>query len=379
LAQSHGQLTNEREAHKLARSELQRERTTKSELERKMQPLESAVAQLGKQHSDAERSQQRAQAELREQVTAMGRDFNDASKGVQEEARRLNRALSRSEKRGTWGEMQLHRLVESAGMLNHVHYVEQDHTATDSGTRRPDMVVDLAGGRRIVVDSKVSLDAFLNLDSADGEAEALQAHADAVSKHVRELSSKAYWKLYDSPEFVVMFLPAEGLLSAALEAKPALLQSAFDANVVLATPTTLLAVLRTISYAWQQAEVASQAKQIHQEGLELHKRLKTMAGHFAVLGGSLGKTVDSFNKTVSSMEARVLPAARRFESLIAVSDRIDETGKVDSDPQDIALNRWQVDIAAVGDAIPHDQDLDPQEHSAELPSAQLRQSGPRSA
>ena len=378
LDRTRGELINEREGHELARAELQRERMNTVELERRMQPLQTAVEKLEKRHAEAERSQEKAQMQLREQVTGMGQRFNEASANVHAEARRLNQALSRSEKRGTWGEMQLHRLVESAGMVNQVHYVEQEHTVASGQARRPDMVVNLAGGRSIVVDSKVSLDAFLNLDNDDDQSQALSAHADAVAKHVKDLSSKAYWETYDSPEFVVMFLPAEGLLSAALEVKPALLQNAFDANVVLATPTTLLAVLRTISYAWQQEEIATQAKEIHEEGLELHRRLKTMAGHFQTLGGSLGKAVNSFNKTVSSMESRVIPSARRFETLMS-ADELATPVELETQPREISPARWQVEIEAVADPKDRIESQDPQQPAMGLAEGTVSHDGIRTA
>lgn len=374
-----GQLASERQAHSLARSDLQRERTTKTELQQKMQPLEVAVTQLGQQQTDAERARQRAQTELREQVTTMGRQFDEASRGVHEEARRLSQALSRSETRGTWGEMQLRRIVESAGMLHHVHFVEQDHVVTEHGTRRPDMVVNLAGGRRIVVDSKVSLDAFLSLDVQGERQDALKAHADAVSNHVKDLSSKAYWKAYDSPEFVVMFLPAESLLSAALEARPGLLQTAFDSNVVIATPTTLLAVLRTISYAWQQDQVATQAKEIHAQGIELHKRLITMGNHFQSLGGSLAKSVESFNKTVSSMESRVLPSARKFEKLTDIGDLVAEPASIETETRSITPHRWSPETDTV--FVDGDQSSvpDPQTHATDSAQPPLQGDTRRSA
>jgi DNA recombination protein RmuC len=374
-----GQLTSERQAHGLARSDLKRERTTKTELQQKMQPLQAAVTQLGQQQTDAERARQRAQTELKQQVTTMGQQFDEASKGVREEARRLSQALSRSETRGTWGEMQLRRVVESAGMLNHVHFVEQDHVVTEHGTRRPDMVVKLAGGRQIVVDSKVSLDAFLNLSDTDGKQNALQAHADAVSNHVKGLSSKAYWKSYNSPEFVVMFLPAEGLLSAALEAKPSLLQTAFDSNVVIATPTTLLAILRTISYAWQQDQVATQAKQIHAQGIELHNRLATMANHFQSLGTSLAKSVEAFNKTVSSMESRVMPSARRFEKLSDMGDALAEPLEIQQEARSISLKKWSSEMEATHPPNQPDPGLDPQSLDAETGSELDAQDARRSA
>jgi DNA recombination protein RmuC len=227
VARLNGQLTSERAALAQARDDLKREQGTRNQLDQRMAPLQALVSKLSEQQADSERALQRSNTELREQITAMGtrlshasNTFDAASKGVSTETRRLTQALSRSETRGTWGEMQLRRLVESAGMLNHVHFVEQDHIKTDLGTRRPDLVVDLAGGRRIVVDAKVPLDSYLRMGNGVSQEGTINSasHADAVANHIKELSKRAYWKHYDTPDFVVLFLPAESLLGTALEA-----------------------------------------------------------------------------------------------------------------------------------------------------------------
>ncbi|MCH9817282.1 MAG: DNA recombination protein RmuC [Actinomycetia bacterium] len=357
-----GQLNSERASLGQARTELERERLNSKQIDQTMAPLQALVNRLGEQQSSSERALQRSNAELKDQVTSLGsqltqatQTFDAASKGVGAETRRLTQALSRSETRGTWGEMQLRRLVEAAGMINHVHFVEQDHIKTESGTRRPDMVVDLAGDRRIVVDSKVPLDSFLRMNPDTSEAtepHQRAAHADAVAGHVKELSKKSYWKQYDSPDFVVLFLPAESLLSTALTARPDLLQTAFDANIILATPTTLLALLRTVAYAWQQLEVARQAKEIQELGKTLHDRLRVMAQHFQKLGVSLTGSVTAYNQTVSSMESRVLPTTRKFADLAATPDPLSDLSTLTTNPQALAEQRWEVELTTVADPIP---------------------------
>ncbi|MDA9913047.1 DNA recombination protein RmuC [Candidatus Nanopelagicales bacterium] len=357
-----GQLNSERASLTQARSELDRERLNSKHIDQTMAPLQTLVNRLGEQQSDSERALQRSNAELRDQVTALGSQLNQAtetfdaaSKGVGAETRRLTQALSRSETRGTWGEMQLRRLVEAAGMLHHIHFVEQDHIKTQSGTRRPDLVVDLAGGRRIVVDSKVPLDSYLRqapgaTSTGDAQEQAnVEAHAEALANHVKELSKKSYWKLYDSPDFVVLFLPAESLLSAALAVRPELLQKAFDANIILATPTTLLALLRTVAYAWQQLEVAHQAKEIQELGKTLHERLRVMAQHFHKLGTSLTGSIAAYNQTVSSMESRVLPTTRKIADLATTPEPLGEMSPVTTTPQSLAQHRWEVDLSTLAD------------------------------
>ena len=208
-----------------------------------MEPMREAFQTLSKQVNQAEKNRIQAEAELGQKVATMAKEFGEASRNVQVEARKLSTVLSRTEKRGAWGEMQLRGLVEASGMMRHVHFVEQDHTNTESGgALRPDLIIDLAGGRKVIVDSKVPLEAFLRLAGGEDEGadEALAEHGRLVHQHIQSLSAKEYWRRYDSPEFVIMFLPSEGLLSAALEARPELIQQGLDKKVFLATPTTLL-------------------------------------------------------------------------------------------------------------------------------------------
>lgn len=326
LALTRGELNAELRAHESTRHDLEAERRQNGQLDKTVRPMQVALTELERRIGEAESARQRAQVELREHLTQMKQTFGEATAGVKQEARRLSQALTRSERRGSWGEMQLKRLVEVSGMINRVHFVEQDHTNAEDGTLRPDMVIDLAGGRKVVVDSKVPLDAFLALEQDPDDESMLAKHADAVAGHVDRLARKEYWKRYDSPEFVVMFLPAEALLGAALQTRPELLQHAFAKRVVLATPTTLMATLHTIGFAWQQADVAARAKEIQGLGADLYQRLSKMAENLDGLGKAIGKSVTQYNLTVGSLESRVLPTARKFQALSpSTKDLVDLT------------------------------------------------------
>ena len=311
------------------RAELERERVLGGErlaLARADETRERRVADLVASVADtlaalstavqaAEQARLTSTAALSEQLRASAA----ASEAVRSETGRLASALRRSEVRGRWGEMQLRRVVEAAGLLAHVHFDEQVHTSTDDGVLRPDMVVHLAGGRHVVVDAKVALDAYLDAVTADdpeAQALALRRHAATVSAHVDRLAAKDYPAAVEgAADFVVMFLPLEPLLSAALDADPGLLDRAFARQVVLATPTTLGALLRTVALGWRQEDVAAHARELHDMGRELHTRLATLGGHLARLGSSLDTAVHRYNEAVGSLESRVLVSARRFTAL----------------------------------------------------------------
>lgn len=219
-------------------------------------------------------------------------------------------------------------------MLEHVHFVEQ-HTVTDEDAAlRPDMIIDLGQDRRVVVDAKVSLDAFLD-PNVDEQAQAAR-HAGAVADHIVRLSSKRYWKAAGTPEFVLMFLPAEHMLGVALRERPELLQSAFERKVVLATPTTLMATLRSVSWAWQQAAMADQARDVLLAGRQVHDRLATMAGHIGRLGKTLGDSVGAYNTFVGSLDTRVMPAARRLAQITAPEADVVHLDEIDVRPRSTA-------------------------------------------
>lgn len=299
----------------LAQEEAERRRS----VEQLVGPVAHSLDRLAAQVAQAEQARVRAQAELRTELTERTAQVQGAAEAVRVESSRLAAALGRSEMRGRWGEAQLRRLVESAGMLDRVHFTEQGTRVGDDGALRPDLVVHLGEGRDVVVDAKVSLDAFLEAEAADDPSAreaALKRHAAVVSAHVDRLAAKQYWRQFDStPEFVVLFLPAESLLGATLAVDPGLLERARAKGVLLTTPTTLLALLSTVAHAWRQEAVARSAREVHALGRELHERLATLAAHLSKVGTSLDSAVGHYNKLVACLEGRVLVSARRFSAL----------------------------------------------------------------
>lgn len=350
VAHLEGQLGQSEATRERVADELTWQRDHNGELQKQVEPLREAVRGLSEQVALAESRRIRSEAEWSEKISQMTTGFAQASNSVRAEARSLTAALGRTEKRGAWGEMQLRTLVEAAGMLPHVHFVEQDQSTDDSGRAlRPDLVVDLAGGRSVVVDSKVPLDAFLRLateDSpdhgapADSADSALAEHGRLVHQHILSLSAKEYWRRYNSPEFVILFLPSESLLSTALEARPDLIQFGLDRKVLLATPTTLLAMLHTVTHSWREVEVAAQARRIQQAGVELYERLVGLANRLDKVGRSLNRTVDDYNALVGSVERRVLVTGRRMRDMGISSDEIPQPAPVTNPPRALAASDW---------------------------------------
>ncbi len=278
--------------------------------------VRDGLQRLQDQLRDLEHAGVSWQGQLRQQVE----DVRHSTDVLRRETSSLATALRKPQVRGRWGELHLRRTVELAGLVDRCDFTEQVHLTDGTGqTLRPDLVVRLAGGKSLVVDSKVPLDAFLDATSTDDEEESLahlRRHARQVRTHVDQLSSKTYWRsLESSPEFVVLFVPGESFLSAALETDPDLIEFASERKVVLATPTTLIALLRTVAHAWTTETIAEKARDIHELGRDLHDRLGVMGGHLDKLGRSLTRAVASFNETVGSLEGRVLVTARRFEDL----------------------------------------------------------------
>jgi DNA recombination protein RmuC len=280
-----------------------------------VRPVNATLAKVSDDLARSERERAAAHAQLREQIrlTALG------TESLRDQTGRLVTALRRSEVRGRWGEVQLRRLVESSGLLPHVHFEEQSSSRDDSGDLlRPDLVVHLSDDRDVVVDAKVPLSSYLDAAEATDDATArvlLARHAGEVMAHVDRLSSKEYWARYESPAFVVLFLPAESFLSSALDVRPDLLEYAFARDVVIATPTTLLALLRTIAHTWRQESAATNAREVQQLARELHARLATLGTHLGKLGNALDSAVGAYNGTVGSLESRVLVSARRLATL----------------------------------------------------------------
>jgi DNA recombination protein RmuC len=260
------------------------------------------------------------------------------------ETRNLVQALRRPEVRGQWGELTLKRLVELAGMVEHCDFFEQVQLDTPEGRLRPDMIVRMPGGREIVVDVKTPLDAYLSaVEAADDETRRrhLEHHARKVRERVKELASKAYWGQFaNAPDFVVLFIPGEHFLGAALDLDRTLLEDALRQNIILATPTNLVALLRTVAYGWRQEALTANAERIRDLGVELYGRLGTFSEHLVKLGRSLDGAVSDYNKAVGSFEAKVLPGARKFPEMgVQAAKAIEEPAQVEKAPRQVATAR----------------------------------------
>ncbi|MDH5513585.1 MAG: DNA recombination protein RmuC [Gammaproteobacteria bacterium] len=284
-------------------------------VENLVKPIREALDKTESQVRKMENERMQAHGALTRHLETMA----ESHRLLQNETRNLVQALRRPEVRGQWGELTLKRLVELAGMVEHCDFTEQDTVKTDAGNRRPDMVIRMPERREIVVDAKTPLDAYLSAvesSSDDERRNHLTRHARNVRSRIKELSAKAYWEqLKYSPEFVVLFIPGDQFLSAALEIDHSLIEDALAQNVILATPTSLVALLRAIAYGWRQEVLAENADIIREIGQEMFTRLTTFAEHLAKLGRSLDNSVSAYNKAVSSYDSRVLPGARKFTEL----------------------------------------------------------------
>jgi len=309
----------------------QREQTFRSLVE----PLQKSLEQVRVHVADAETKRLQGQTQLTEQLRQLEMANQDLRKGTGD----LVTALRSSQTRGAWGELQLRRVVEAAGMLRHVDFDEQ--VATSDGTQRPDMVVRLAGGKNVVVDAKVAFVGYLEAQQAQDPAvrEArLDAHVRHMRKHMEDLASKRYWDQFaPAPEFVVMFVPAEVFLSAAAERDPRLLEDAVRKNVVIATPMTMVSLLRTVAYAWRQDALAKNSAEVLKVGKELHSRLVTMTKHITSTGAGLERATKAYNQMIGSLERNVLTSARRMVALDVVDDKdaIEELKGIEEVPRPI--------------------------------------------
>lgn len=286
---------------------------------RAIAPLHETLRRYEERVTELERDRVDAYAELREQVRAMGA----VSGELRTETKQLVAALRAPQVRGRWGEHQLRRIVEAAGLLDHCDFAEQVTSATDHQGVRPDLLVRLHGGRTVVVDAKAPFDSYLSaMESRDERTrdQHLNQHARVLRGHVDALSAKAYWTAFDqTPDFVVLFVPADPFLDAALQRDATLMEHAFARNVVLATPATLIALLRTVAYSWRQEALAQNALAVHGLARELYGRLATLGEHVGRLGSSLGGAVTAYNRAVGSLESRVLVSARKLAEM-GVSD-----------------------------------------------------------
>jgi len=303
---------NLKQFHVHAQGELeQREKA----VEGMLRPIREALEKTERQIQEVEKSRHEAYGSLTKHLESMA----EAHRSLQGETRNLVQALRRPEVRGQWGEMTLKRLAELAGMVEHCDFVEQAHVRTEEGAVRPDMLIHLPDGRDIVVDAKTPLDAYLSaVEAADDTAReaALQRHARKVRERVRELAAKAYWQQFaNAPDFVVLFIPGEQFLSSALDLDRKLLEDALAEKVILATPTSFVALLRAVAYGWRQQALAENAEEIRKVGEDLYGRLATFSDYMTRLGRSLEGSVNHFNKAVGSFDARILPGARKFTEM----------------------------------------------------------------
>ncbi len=330
----------------------------KGEIEKRKMAIETLVKpvadSLGKfelRIGEIEKLREGAYSELKEQVRAMG----EGQLCLQRETSALVKALRQPTGRGQWGEMQLRRVVELAGMQEHCDFTLQTTSTTDEGKRlRPDLVVRLAGGKSIVVDSKTPMDAYLSALEAQDDLERdrfLAQHAQQVRTHIQQLSSKNYTAQFkDTPEFTVLFLPSESFFSAALHSDPGLIERGVHHGIILATPTTLIALLKAVAYGWKQETLAINAKEICALGRTMHERLGKLAEHFASLGKSLNSAVDHYNKAIGSYETRVMSTARKFEELKAAPEgtTLPDLTSIDTSARPLLANP-EVDIEARDD------------------------------
>jgi DNA recombination protein RmuC len=308
-----------------------------------VKPLDDRLGKFDERMGEIEKARNEAYGTIKQQVLNLA----EGQASLSTETRRLVQALRAPKTRGRWGEMQLRQVFEMAGMTERVDFHLEKSFDTDEGKRRPDAIVHIPGGKSIVIDAKTPLSAYLDALEADTpelQSQFIRQHAVQVRKHVNDLSSKAYYDtLGSTPDFVVMFIPGETFVSAAAEADPSLIEYAFERKVLIATPTTLMALVKAIAYGWQQDKMAENAEEVQKSAKEIYDRLRVFAEHLGRVGRSLGQSVDHYNKALGSLEGRVLPSARKFEDLGVVSstsDKIERPASVEHEPRRLTAHEF---------------------------------------
>ena len=303
-----------------------------------IKPLSETLKRYEEQIRAIEESRHKAYGSLEEQLRALALTHEH----LQRETSNLVSALRKPQVRGRWGEMQLRRVAELSGMSMHCDFTEQQSVDTEKGRIRPDMLVHLPMDREIVVDSKVSLEAYLDAIAASTEDERkskMEKHAQQVRSHMNKLASKEYWSQFkQSPEFVVLFIPGESFLSSALDMDNTIIEDGIQKRVIIASPTTFIALLRAIAYGWRQEQLTKNAQEISELGRQLYERMNTLVQHFDSIGSNLEKAIGAYNKTVGSMETRVLPSIRRFKELgVTGADEIPVIKQIDQTPRNLSI------------------------------------------
>jgi len=284
------------------------------ELEKVLDPVKESINKIDEYTKNVEKQRQGAYEALNKQIQMLVQ----SERYLREETHNLSKALKSPNVRGSWGQIHLRRVVELAGLLNNCDFFEQESITKDDKTYRPDLIIRLPKDKQIIIDAKTPIESYLDAQDKqeDQKLLKLKSHALNLKKHINDLSSKEYFSKFDNTlEYVILFLPAEALLSSAISIDPSLLEMAAEKNIIIATPTTLIAILKTIAHIWKESEMSKNAKEIVKAGNELFERLMTMTNHFTKTGENLSRSISSFNQTIASLNSRVLPSARKLKSM----------------------------------------------------------------